>query len=73
MTVRPARAEQLPYLTQELSSLVTNAARQKPALCYQLDYTIDWAELGSVDFTAAVNAILIGQAGDTPDCRKQTA
>jgi hypothetical protein len=70
VTCAPKRVS---LVTQDGSSLVTNAARQKPALCYQLDYTIYSPELGSVDFTAAAedNSFLL--SGDATAGRKQIA
>jgi hypothetical protein len=57
-------------VTQDGSTLATNAARQKPALCYQLDYIICSPELGSVDFTAAAEDNFFLRAGDATACTK---
>jgi hypothetical protein len=60
-------------LTHDGSSLVTSAARQKPVLCHQLDYTIYSPELGSVDFTAAAEDNSFLPSVDATSRTKQTA
>jgi hypothetical protein len=61
VTCAPKRVS---LVTNDGSSLVTNAGRQKPPQRHQLDYTIQWLELRSVDFTAAAEDKFFLRAGD---------
>jgi hypothetical protein len=48
------------------------AGRQKAPQRHQLDYTIQWLELRSVDFTAAVEDNFFLRAADATSARKET-